>query len=137
MVDHVLAAAATRTGGDGEPLRVDERVYAPRVAIRRGADHLVDHLAELETRLVGEDPGADRWPASGSTTDGDLAPFTAEDSNEARSRLVRPGLIWAARLGAPTEEQFDDSPGDGWSFREPASHLKGSTYYVDALGRLS
>jgi hypothetical protein len=135
MVDHVLAVAATWTGWDGEPVRVDGRVYTPHKAIRRVADHLVDHLAELEARLAGEDPQVDRWHASGSTTDADLAPFTAEDLDEARSRLVRLGRIWAARLGALSEEQLDDSPGEGWSFRELASHLKGSTYYADALGR--
>jgi hypothetical protein len=136
MVDHVLALAATWTGWDGKPTRVDDRVYTPHKAIRRVADHLVDHLAELEARLVGETPQPDHWHASASTTEADLAPFTHEDLDEARSRLVRLARIWANRLAVLTEEQLDESPGEGWSFRELALHLQGSTYYADAVGRL-
>lgn len=137
MVDHVLVLAATWPAWDGEPTHVDDRVYTPHKAIRRVADHLVDHLAELEACLVGELPQPDRWHASASTTEADLAPFTGEDLDEARSRLTRLARIWANRLAALTEEQLDDSPGEGWSFRELALHLKGSTYYADAVGKLA
>lgn len=137
MVDHVLALAATWTAWDGEPVHVDDRVYTPHKAIRRVADHLVDHLAELEARLAGETPRPDHWHASATTTAADLAPFTQEDLDEARSRLTRLARIWANRLDALTEEQLDHSPGDGWTFRELALHLKGSVYYADALGDLS
>lgn len=105
--------------------------------MRRVADHLVDHLAELEARLAGEEPQPDRWHASTVTTEADLAPFTREDLDEARSRLVRLARIWANRLDALTDEQLDRSPGEGWSFRELALHLKGSTYYADSVGDLS
>ncbi|MFF4349561.1 hypothetical protein [Streptomyces sp. NPDC001530] len=135
MVDHVLDLAATWTAWDGKPAHVDDRVYTPHKAIRRVADHLVDHLAELEARLVGEEPQPDHWHASASTTEADLAPFTQEDLDEARSRLTRLARIWANRLGELTDEQLDDSPGEGWTFRELATHLKGSTYYADAVGR--
>jgi hypothetical protein len=137
MVDHVLALAATWTNWDGRPARVDDRVYTPHKAIRRVADHLIDHLAELEARLAGERPQPDHWHASGSTTEADLAPFTPEDLDEARSRLHRLTRIWANRLDALTEDQLDRSPGEGWTFRELAAHLEGSTYYADALGDLS
>jgi len=137
MVDHVLALAATWTAWDGKPVQADDRVYTPHKAIRRVADHLVDHLAELEDRLVGVEPLPDHWHASATTTEADLAPFTQEDLDEARSRLSRLARIWAARLGTLTDEQLDESPGEGWSFRELALHLKGSTYYADAVGDLS
>jgi hypothetical protein len=137
MVDHVLAVAATWTGWDGKPAHVDDRLYTPHKAIRRVADHLVDHLAELEARLVGEQPLPDRWHASASTTEADVAPFTQEDLDEARSRLRRLARIWANRLGTLTPEQLDHSPGDGWTFRQLASHLTESTYYADAVGDLS
>ncbi|MHA5050577.1 hypothetical protein [Streptomyces sp. SD15] len=42
-----------------------------------------------------------------------------------------------ARLGELTEEQLDDSPGEGWSFRRLAGYLEESTYYADAVGRLT
>lgn len=53
MVDHVLTLAATWTAWDGHPIPADDRVHTPHKAIRRVADHLVDHLAEMEARLVG------------------------------------------------------------------------------------
>lgn len=137
MVDHVLALAATWTTWDGKPHEIDDRVYTPHKAIRRVADHLVDHLAEMEARLAGVDPQPDHWHASAITTEADLAPFTQEDLDEARCRLTRLAGIWSARLGALTEGQLDDSPGEGWSFRELALHLRGSTYYADAVGDLS
>src|SRR3982750_2853616 len=98
MVGHVLALAETWTAWDGRPLAVDDRVYTPHKAIRRVADHLVDHLAELEARLATQEPQPDHWHASVTTTPADLAPFTTEDLDEARSRLVRLGRIWADRL---------------------------------------
>ncbi|RZB15425.1 hypothetical protein StrepF001_32300 [Streptomyces sp. F001] len=137
MVDHVLSLAATWTDWDGKPAHVDDRVYTPHKAIRRVADHLVDHLAELEARLVGEPPQPDHWHASASTTEADFAPFTQEDLDEARSRLTRLARIWANRLDVLTEDQLDHSPGEGWTFRELALHLKESTYYADAIGDLS
>ncbi|OPG03207.1 hypothetical protein B1R27_29625 [Streptomyces sp. GKU 895] len=137
MVDHVLALAATWTRWDGRLFETDDRVYTPHKAIRRVADHLVDHLAELEARLAGEEPQADHWHASAVTTEADRAAFTQEDLDEARSRLTRLARIWANRLETLTDEQLDTSPGEGWSFRELAHHLGGSTYYADAVGELS
>ncbi|MFD5280826.1 hypothetical protein [Streptomyces rubrogriseus] len=137
MVDHVLALAAGWTRWDGTPAHVDGRVYTPHKAIRRVADHLVDHLAELEARLAGEETQPDHWHASLVTTEADRAAFTAEDLDEARSRLTRLARIWANRLDALTDEQLDHSPGEGWSFRELATHLAESAYYADAVGDLS
>ncbi|MFI2380304.1 hypothetical protein ACH5AO_35495 [Streptomyces sp. NPDC018964] len=137
MVDHVLALAAGWTRWNGEPTHVDGRDYTPHKAIRRVADHLIDHLAELEARLAGEEPQPDHWHASLITTEADLAPFTPQDLDEARSRLTRLARIWANRLDALTDEQLDDSPGEGWSFRELARHLTESVYYADAVGDLS
>ncbi|MGW4438245.1 hypothetical protein ACWELO_21210 [Streptomyces sp. NPDC004596] len=137
MVEHVLDLAAGWTAWDGTPVRADGRVYTPHKAIRRVADHLIDHLAELEARLAGETPQPDHWHASASTTAADLAPFTADDLDEARSRLTRLARVWAVRLDALTAEQLDASPGDGWTFRELAHHVAESAYYADAVGDLS
>jgi hypothetical protein len=137
MVDHVLALAATWTAWDGRPLPSGDRVYTPHKAIRRVADHLIDHLAEIEARLAGASPIPDRWHASMRTTPVDLAPFTDQDLDEARSRLTRLGRIWADRLNTLTPDQLDRSPGEGWTFRQLAFHMAGSTYYADAVGDLS
>lgn len=136
-VARVLDLAATWTAWDGRPLAVDDRVYTPNKAIRRVADHLVDHLAELEARLAGQEPQPDHWHASVTTSPADLAPFTTADLDEARSRLVRLGRIWADRLGGLSDVQLDRSPGPGWSFRLLAAHVAGSLdYYAGAVGPL-
>jgi hypothetical protein len=137
MVEHVLGLAATWTAWDGRPMPIDDRTYTPHKAIRRVADHLVDHLAELTARLAGEPPSPDDWHASAITTEADLAPFTAADLDEARSRLRRLARIWVNQLNGLTPEQLDHSPGTGWTFRALALHLAGSVYYADAVGDLT
>ncbi|GAA4519201.1 hypothetical protein [Nonomuraea ferruginea] len=61
--------AATWTTWDGRPVRADERVYTPHKAIRRVADHLIDHLAEVEARLAANPTVPDCWHASMITTE--------------------------------------------------------------------
>jgi hypothetical protein len=134
MVDHVLTRAATWTGWDGVPRPAGDRIYTPHKAIRRVADHLIDHLAELETRLAGDEPLPDHWHASATTTAADLAPFTAEDLDEARSRLTRLAQIWDVRLRALDEDQLDHRVGTAWSPRQLAFHVAESSFYADAVG---
>ncbi|MER5349085.1 hypothetical protein ABT093_01935 [Kitasatospora sp. NPDC002551] len=136
MVEHVLALAATWTGWDGRPATTDGRTYTPHKAIRRVTDHLLDHLAELEARLAGEPTQPDHWHASAATTPADLAPFTAADLDEARSRLTRLARIWSVRLAALTPDQLDRTPDTAWSFRQLAFHVAESAYYADAVGDL-
>jgi hypothetical protein len=136
MIEHVLDLAETWTKWDGAPRAVDDRVYTPHKAIRRVADHLVDHLAEMEARLCGAPTLPDRWHASAVTTEADLATFTPEDLDEARSRLTRLGQIWAARLDSLTEDTLDRRDGDAWSIRQLAFHVADSSYYADSVGRL-
>src|SRR4029453_225366 len=54
-VERVLALAATWLAWDGRPrLAADgARAYTPHKAIRRTADHIVDHLAQPEALLAG------------------------------------------------------------------------------------
>jgi len=137
MVDHVLALVDSWTAWDGAPRGVDDRVYTPHKAVRRVADHMVDHLAEVEARLAGEPTIPDRWHASAITTASDLAPFTAEDRDEARSRLARLALVWRVRLDSLDRERLDRREGEAWTIREVAFHLAESSYYADAVGDLS
>lgn len=136
MVDRVLELAETWTAWDGEPRPIDDRVYTPHKAIRRVADHLVDHLAEIEARLAGVPTIPDHWHASATTTPADLAPFTPEDLDEARSRLTRLALVFDVRLRALTDEQLDWRNGTAWSPRQVAFHLEESLYYANAVGKL-
>lgn len=134
LVEQVLARAETWTTWDGVPRPAGDRVYTPHKAIRRVTDHLIDHLAEIEARLAGIPTIPDEWHASAVTTPADLAPFTAEDLAEARSRLTRLAQIFKVRLGRLTPEQLDHRDGDAWSPRQIAFHLEGSLYYADSVG---
>jgi hypothetical protein len=141
MVDYVLLRAETWPEWDGVPAETPvegepPRQYTPHKAIRRVADHLVDHLAELEARLAGRPTEPDRWHASASTTPADLALFTPEDLDEAHSRLGRLALIWDVRLRSLSAEQLDKRRGDAWTLRQLAFHLADSAFYADAVGML-
>ena len=135
LVSRSLILAETWTAWDGQPLAMDDRVYTPHKAVRRLADHLLDHLAEIEARVAGVKPLPDEWHASVSTTPADLAPFTEDDLDEARSRLTRLAQLFDVRLRSLSEEELDRVDG-GWSPRQIAFHLEGSIYYADAVGRL-
>ncbi len=134
-VAHALRLAQTWTAWDGRPLTVDDRIYTPHKAIRRTVDHLVDHLAELEARLAGVVPLVDRWHASAITTPSDLVLFTAEDLDEATSRLTRLAQIWSVRLRSAGDERLDLAEGSAWTLRQVAFHVS-NTYYADAVGEL-
>ncbi len=99
-VDTCLDMAATWYAWDGRP-RVSQptkdipggTVFTPHKAIRRIADHLVDHLAEIEALLAGGEPIPDTWHGRTVTLATDWAPFTEADLNEARNRLSRLGQV--------------------------------------------
>ncbi|SCG64497.1 hypothetical protein [Micromonospora humi] len=135
-VAHALRLAETWPAWDGQARAAGDRVYTPHKALRRLADHLVDHLAELEARLAGRSPLPDHWHASAITTPADLAPFTPEDLDEARSRLTRLAQIWSLRLRALDDERLDRVEGGAWTLRQVAFHL-GDTFYADAVGDLT
>jgi hypothetical protein len=141
LVDHVLDLAATWLRWDGRPIEAPvegepPRTYTPHKAVRRVADHLVDHLAEMEARLAGRATEPDHWHASAITTPADLAAFTPDDLDEARSRLRRLALIWDVRLRSLSDQRLDERQGDAWTFRQLAFHLAESAFYADSVGKL-
>lgn len=136
MVERVLTLAGTWPAWDGAPIPAGDRRYTPHKAIRRVTDHLIDHLAELEARLAGVTTIPDGWHASAITTPADLAPFTADDLEEARSRLTRLAQVFDVRLRALTDAQLDRRDGDAWSARQLAFHLEESLFYADSVGSL-
>src|SRR6185295_5865341 len=86
-----LALVDTWIHWDGRP-RVSEdgdRVYTPHKAVRRIADHLVDHLAEVEALLAGVASQPDQWHGSLLTFESDLVRFAEGDRDEAHQRLPR------------------------------------------------
>lgn len=83
MVVHVLELAETWPRWDLKPVVMpvegkSPRTYTPHKSLRRVADHLLDHLAELKARLAGQPTQPDGWHGSMVTTASDLAPFTRE-----------------------------------------------------------
>jgi len=93
--------------------------------------------SELEARLAGRPTEPDSWHASAITTPSDLAGFTADDLDEATSRLRRLALIWDVRLRSLSDQQLDERRGDAWSSRQVAFHLEVSTFYADSVGKLA
>ncbi|GAA1849769.1 DinB family protein [Asanoa iriomotensis] len=134
-VDDVLnRAAADWLGWDGAPVNRDGNVWTPHKAIRRVADHLLDHLAEIDCRLAGLPTIPDEWHGRTVTTHADFARFTEIDLDEARSRLTRLAACYRARLQHIDEQALDDKPADGaWSLREVVEHVANVTYYARML----
>jgi hypothetical protein len=129
MVEEVLELARTWPAWDGEPCPTDDRIYTPHKAIRRVADHMLDHLAQLEAALP------DRWHGSFVTTAADMAPFSEEDVNEATNRLMRLAELWRLRLAVVSEQELDRADRDAYTPREMAFCAAGSAYYAEAVGR--
>jgi hypothetical protein len=118
---------------DGRPREVEGgRVYTPHKALRRTADHLLDHLAEIQALLSEEPSIPDGWLASLVTTPADLAPFTADDLNEASQRLKRLAALYDQILSAAGEHQLDLPRSSGQTIREIVRHVA-SPWYAEQL----
>lgn len=139
MVSEALALAETWTAWDGNPIPTPngQRVYTPHKAVRRFADHMIDHLAQLQAEMSGNTSIPDTWQASRITTAADLAPFTAEDLNEARNRLERLAVMWRATLAGIPADKMDAAKGEDYTPRELAFHTLESMDYANYLGDLS
>lgn len=137
-VRHCLALVDTWIHWDGRP-RVSEdgdRIYTPHKAVRRIADHLIDHLAEVEALLAGVGSQPDDWHASLLTFESDWASFTEGDRDEARQRLPRLARTFALRLAAAGSDAWDAPRAGHWTLREIADHLTGVRWYADQVGDL-
>lgn len=137
-VEQSLEVAATWLAWDGRPAVSEDgaRIYTPHKAIRRIADHLVDHLAEVEALLAGVPTEPDAWHASLVTVDADWARFTEIDLDEARQRLRRLARTFALRLAAAGPDAWDTPRGQSWTLRQIAEHLTEVRWYADQVGRL-
>jgi hypothetical protein len=136
-VERVLALAETWLAWDGRP-RVAEgggRLYTPQKAIRRTADHIVDHLAEVEALLAGEPTEPDRWHASNVTLATDWAQFTEADLAEAGQRLRRLARTFQLRYAAAGPGEWDKPRGQNWTLRAIAEHV-GTPWYAEQVGVL-
>lgn len=114
----------------------DRTVFTPHKAIRRIADHLVDHLAQIEALLAGADTIPDTWHGRTLTLATDWAPFTEADLNEAHNRLRRLGQVYALRLRSLHDEALDAPRGQSWTIRQIVEHVAGVTWYAEQVGHL-
>jgi hypothetical protein len=123
--------------GDARVSEDGDRIYTPLKAVRRIADHLIDHLAEVEALLAGVSTQPDSWHASLLTFESDWARFTEADRDEAHQRLPRLARTFALRLAAAGSDEWD-RPRDGhWTLREIADHLTGVLWYAEQVGDLT
>lgn len=138
-VERCLELAATWLAWDGRPRTSEDgsRVYTPQKAVRRIADHLVDHLAEVEALLAGVPTTPDHWHGSLVTLDSDWARFTELDLEEAQQRLRRLARTFSLRLAAAGAVAWDERRGENWSLRAIAEHLAGVVWYAEQVGDLS
>ncbi|MGH3276671.1 MAG: nuclear transport factor 2 family protein [Streptosporangiaceae bacterium] len=136
-VERTLALARTWPGWDGS-FRTSEdgqRIYTPHKVVRRVADHLVDHLAEIEALLAGVPTMPDHWQASMVTLASDWAAFTEDDFNEAAQRLRRLARTYALRLRAAGPDEWDRPRDPNWSLRAIVEHVS-SSWYAEQVGNL-
>jgi hypothetical protein len=138
-VAYVLDVAETWLGWDGRAVDADGNRWTPHKALRRIGDHLVDHLAEIESRLAGRPGLPDQSHNRMVTLDCDFcdfARFTEVDLDAATSRLTRLAACYEARLAGLEATQLDARPADNvWTIREVAHHVGGVAYYAEAVGR--
>ncbi len=136
-VERTLVLARTWPAWDGRPRVADDgRLFTPHKAIRRTADHLVDHLAEVEALLAGAPTEEDRWQGSGLTSAADRAAFTRADLAEAEQRLRRLARTVELRYAAVGPAAWDAPRGNHWTLREIAAHLA-TPWYAEQVGDLS
>jgi hypothetical protein len=137
-VEQCLDIAQTWLAWDGRPHVSEDgdRVYTPQKAVRRIADHVIDHLAEVEALLAGAETMPDQWHASLATFDSDWARFTEQDLEEAQQRLRRLGRTFALRIAAAGEAEWDAPRTPNWTLREICDHLTGVVWYAEQVGRL-
>jgi hypothetical protein len=136
-VERTLALAHSWLAWDGQPRLSEDgaRIYTPHKAVRRSADHLIDHLAEVEALLADEPSQPDGWHGSLVTTDADWARFTETDLVEAEQRLRRLAKTFWLRYRAAGPDEWDRPRGGSWTLREIAEHLA-SAWYAEQVGDL-
>jgi hypothetical protein len=136
-VSQVLDTAETWLGWDGAPIRREGNAWTPHKALRRVADHLLDHLTEIQCRIAGLPTLPDRWHGRMITTDADFARFTEIDLDEATSRLNRLAACYQAILQGRDAAVLDERPAEQvWTVREVVHHVSHVTAYADTIGRL-
>ncbi|MHB8630509.1 MAG: hypothetical protein ACYC9W_01095 [Candidatus Limnocylindria bacterium] len=120
--EEALERAETWIGWNGAAVMSFGNAWTPHKALRRIADHFVDHLCQIEARASGDTPVADEWRGRSVTLPSDWAAFTEQDLDEATARIRRLAQLTALRLEA-LREDWDTSVGNDWTIRAIGQHL--------------
>jgi hypothetical protein len=136
-VERVLELANTWVAWDGRPRYGDGNAWTPHKALRRVADHLLDHLAEIDALLAGEQTLPEHWLGRTVTLDADFARFTESDLHEASCRLLRFGEMYRVRFTARSAEDLDAERPNAWTLRQIAHHVSNVVWYAEQVGDLA
>jgi hypothetical protein len=120
--EDALAVAEGWIGWDSGAVMSMGSAWTPHKALRRIADHLIDHLCQIETRVALEPPVPDLWRGRSVTFEADWARFTEQDLDEATARIRRMAQTMALRVRSLREE-WDADAGEEWTIRAIAEHV--------------
>ena len=136
--ERVLSLARSWLRWDGRQLVSDggDRIYTPNKAIRRYADHLIDHTAEIAAILADLPSEPDYWRGSLTTTEGDWCHFTEVELNEAEQRLRRLALTLEVLVRVGGRESWDVPRTGGLTIRQIVEHVS-SSWYAEQIGDLN
>ena len=124
--EEALARAETWIGWDSGAVLSHGTAWTPHKALRRIADHLVDHLCQIEARANSELAVTDEWHGRHVTLDTDWARFTETDLDEAAARIRRLAQVLGWRIRA-LEPEWDADAGREWTIRAIAEHIAEAT----------
>src|SRR5437773_5476127 len=96
--EDALAAAQSWIGWSTGAVISLGNAWTPHKALRRIADHLIDHLCQIESREAGEAAVPDAWRGRSVTLESDWARFTEQDLDEATARIRRLAQVLAIRV---------------------------------------
>jgi hypothetical protein len=120
--EEALARAEAWIGWDSGAVMSMGSAWTPNKALRRIADHLIDHLCQIEARPAVEMPVPDLWRGRAVTLESDWSRFTEQDLDEATARIRRLAQVVAWCLRSLCAE-WDSDAGSEWTLRTIAEHL--------------
>jgi hypothetical protein len=126
-----LESMETWLGWDGRGRLYEGTIWTPQKAARRIADHLVDHLAQVEAMVTGTASPIASWNGKSVTLESDWARFTELDLSEAKARIGRLAELFARRLEAMDGAQLGSAE-DEWSVAMIAVHVANAMSYYAA-----
>jgi hypothetical protein len=121
--EQALKRAESWIGWNGAAVMSLGSAWTPHKALRRIADHLIDHLCQIEARAAGVPSIADQWHGRTVTLHSDWATFSEQDLDEATARIRRLAQLLALRLDA-LRSVWD---GTEWTLRAIGEHVAEAT----------